>query len=365
MKFSVQREKIIGALQNMQSIITPRASMPILSNLLLDVLEDKIIMTVTDLELTVRCQVSANVKAEGQTTLPARRLFSIFKELTTSEVEMEGDDNHIISIQSGSSFFKLNGMSGESFPRPPEMDVETKSYAVDQGVFREMLQKTAYAASEDETRRHINGVLLSFSDEKLAAVATDGRRMALVEQELEFPETSEADLIIPLKTVQELIRTLGDKGVLKILVHEKQIAFEFGDLYIRSKLVDENFPNFRQVIPDYSEHRVVIEREILLGALRRAALMTSEQSNAVRLNFMKNRLEVVTQTPEVGEAKESLPIKYDGEDIEVSFNPEFLMDPLRTLSNDEIFFEITDGLSPGVVKTNVPFLYVIMPVRMS
>jgi len=365
MKLNVHREKIIGALQKMQSIVNPRPTLPVLANILMEARDNHLVLTATDLEITVRCRMEAEVELEGETTLPARRLFAIFRELSTSDVELEGDEQQIVSLRSGTSRFKLNGMSSESFPKPPDLEEDMKQYVLDQGVFREMLQKTSYAAADDETRQNINGVLLSFRDEKLASVATDGRRMALVEQEVEFPETSEADFIVPLKTVQELIRTLADKGVLKIRAGKKQIAFEFGELYIVSKLIDEEYPNFRQVIPDYSEFRVVIEREALLGALRRAALMTNEQSNAVRLSFTENCLEVITQTPDVGEAKERLPIKYDGPEITASFNPEFLMDPLRTLSSDEIFFEISDSLSPGVIKTNVPFLYVIMPVRIS
>ena len=365
MKLNVHREKIIGALQKMQSIVNARPSIPVLANILLEARNGHLVLTATDLEITVRCRMEADIAVEGETTLPARRLFAIFRELSTAEVEVERDEQHIVSLRSGTSFFKLNGLSSEAFPKPADLEEEMRNYVLDQGVFREMLQKTSYAASEDETRQNINGVLLSFRDEKLAAVATDGRRMALVEQEVEFPEVSEAELIIPLKTVLELIRTLEDKGVLKIKAGKRQIAFEFGELYILSKLVDAEYPNFRQVIPDFSEYRVVIEREALLGSLRRAALMTNEQSNAVKLIFMENCLEVVTQTPDVGEAKERLPIKYDGAEIIASFNPEFLMDPLRTLSSDEIYFEISDSLSPGVIKTNVPFLYVIMPVRIA
>jgi DNA polymerase-3 subunit beta len=270
----------------------------------------------------------------------------------------------VASIRCGSSFFKLVGISEEDFPPLPRFE-DVRSFSIEQGVFKEMLQKTAYAASADETRYVLNGVLLSFKADKLIVVATDGRRLALVEQELEFPEESEVDLIIPSKTVAELSRTLQDEGELKIRASENQVAFEFGNMLIISKLIEGSYPNFRQVIPSQSEERIAVEREGLLTAVKRVALMSSDQSSSVKLTFGKNRLEITTETPDVGEARESLPVKYDGKEISVAFNPEYMIDPLRNLHSDEVYMELTDELSPGVIKSDVPFLYVIMPIRIT
>ncbi len=364
MKLKFQKDAIIEGLQKVQSVVSPRTTLPILSNVLFKADQKKLWLSATDLEVSVRTAVEAQVSKSGGTTLNARRIFSIFRELSGSEIEMEADDKDVTSITCGSSFFKCIGISEDDFPPLPKFD-GGKTYTIDQGVFRQMLEKSSYAASNDETRYVLNGALLSFRGDKLTVVATDGRRLALVEQDVEFPKNAEAELILPSKTINELVRTLGDEGELKIQATDKQVAFEFGEMLVVSKLIEGTYPNFKQVIPAKSEQRIAVEREGLLSAVRRAALMTTDQSRSVKLTFAKNRLEIITETPDVGEARETVPVKYSGKEISVAFNPEFLMDPLRVLESDEIFMEITDELSPGVVKTDVPFIYVLMPMRVS
>jgi len=355
---------MINGLQKVQAIVATKSTLPILSNVMLEASGESLKINATDLDINVQITVDAEIEKEGSITIDAKRLFSIFREISGDEVDMEVDANQQTTLRSGSSFFKLNGMSSEDFPKMPDVEGD-KNYAVGSGVFKEMLQKTSYASSNDETRMALNGVLLSFKDEKLTVVATDGRRLALVEHEIEFPASSEADLILPSKTVMELIRTLDGEGMLKIKVSETQIAFEFANMVIVSKLVDDTYPNYEQVIPDNAEVRVPIERELMLGALRRASLLTTEQSNSVKLCFSENNIEIVTETPEVGEAKETLAVKYSGPEISIAFNPEFLIAPLKSLQSDEIYFEMIDEMSPGVIKSDVPFLYVIMPMRIN
>lgn len=364
MKLKIKKDVLIDGLQKVQSIVNPRTTLPILSNILFRAENDRLWLSATDLEVSVRASVEAEVIREGAVTLHARRAFSIFRELSGPEIEIDVDENDVAHIRCASSYMKLIGISEDDFPPLPAFD-EGSSYSIDQGLFKAALQKTAYAASTDETRQVLNGVLLSFRNERLTAVATDGRRLALAEQEVEFPEDAEIDLVVPSKTVNELTRTLGETGPLKIIATNKQVAFDFGDMLVVSRLIEGTYPNFRQVIPASSEQRVPVEREALMMAVRRVALMTTDQSRSVRLNFTRNKLEINTETAEVGEAHESIAIKYTENDIAVAFNPEFLIDPLRALDSDEIYMEITDELSPGVIKADVPFLYVLMPMRIS
>lgn len=368
MKLKVSKDAILEGFQKVQSIVSARTTLPILSNVLIKAEKKHLFLSTTDLEVSVRASVEAKVSEPGATTLPARRIFSIFRELSADEIEIEVSDKDVAMIRSGSSFFKIIGISEDEFPPLPKFQ-GGRTYTLDQGRFREMLRTTAYAASTDETRYVLNGVLLSFKNDKLIAVATDGRRLALVEQELEFPKESEAELVVPSKTVNELVKTLGDEGTLKIQATDNQIAFEFsasgGDMLIVSKLIEGTYPNFKQVIPAQSEERVAVEREGLLTAVRRVALMTSDKGHSIKVSLTKNRLEVSAITPEVGEALETMAIKYDGKDLSVAFNPEFMMDPLRTITSEEVYLELTDDLSPGVVKCDTPFLYVLMPMRMS
>lgn len=364
MKLTIEKNVLLEALQKVQSIVGQRSTLPILSNVLLKAEDGIISLTTTDMEVCVKTSAAADVADSGGTTLPARRFFSICRELPSGQVEIEVDTKDVATIQCGPAFFKLVGLPEEEFPPLPEFE-ESSVYSVNQDSLREMLQKVSYAASTDETRYILNGALLSFKDEKLTIVATDGRRLALVEQEVEFPEGSEVDLVVPTKTISELVKTLGDEGVLRIRVSATQVAFDFDQILIISKLIEGTYPNFQQVIPAQCEERVAIDRDVMLTAVRRVSLLTDDQTASIRLNFGENKLELVTNSPEIGEARETIPVKYTGKEISIAFNPGFLMAPLRHLDSDEIFFELSDELSPGVIKTSVPFLYVLMPIRVT
>jgi DNA polymerase III subunit beta len=200
-------------------------------------------------------------------------------------------------------------------------------------------------------------------------VATDGRRLALTDEDVDFGEES-VEFIVPTKAINELSRLLHPSGDAQIRVTDNQASFELKgeqgqNALLITKLVEGNYPNYRQVIPAESGERIPLVREELLQALRRAEIMTSEKSNSVKLSFTKNNLSITANTPEVGESRESLAVNYKGQDLAIAFNPAYLMDPLKALDQDEVFLELTDELSPGVVRINGPFLYVIMPMRMS
>lgn len=364
MKFSATKEKILEGLQQVQNVVSTRTTLPILSNVLLQAKEGTVNLTTTDLDVGVRGGFEANVDKAGATTLPARRLFTIIRELPSSEISVEVDGKNAASIRSGQSFFKILGLPEEEFPPLPKFE-NSKVVTMRQKDLRDGLRKTAYAISTDETRYVLNGVLFSFKENKLTLVATDGRRLAMVDIELEFPRSHEADIIVPTKAVTELQRLLGDDGDVKISVGTGQIAFDLNNTLLVSKLIEGNYPNYKQVIPSEAKERVTLERETLLNSLRRVSLLASDKSNSIKLNFSKNNIEITANTPEVGEARESLPVAYKGRDFSIAFNPEFLMAPLRNLTEDEIFFDLIDEMSPGVLKIQTPFLYVLMPMRVS
>ena len=364
MKIKVNKEAIIECLQKVQSVINPRNALPVLSNVLFKAEKGRLELTATDMSLTVRATMEAEVSEPGVTTLPAKRIFGVFRELSVDEAEMEVSDQNIASIQAGSSYFRIHGISEADYPSLPEME-DPKVFAIDQAAFRNMLKLTSYAASVDANRPLLNGVLLSFKSGKLSVVATDSRRLALVEQEVEFPADAGMDLIVPLKTVDELLRTLGESGPLKILATPKQIAFEFDGVLIVSKLVEGTYPNFRQVIPQANGERVAMERETLLTAVRRTSQLVIDAVSGVKLTFTKNKLEILATAPDIGEARETMDVKYKGPDIAISFNPAFLMDPLKALTADEVYLDLTDDTSPGVMRSTISFVYVLMPIRVA
>jgi len=364
MKFSATKEKLLEGLQQVQNVVSTRTTLPILSNVLLQAKDKVVHLTTTDLDVGVRGSFEADIEKEGATTLPARRLFTIIRELPQSEISIEIDNKNAASIRSGQSFFKILGLPEEEFPPLPKFD-NAKDVTIRQKELRDSLRKTSYAISTDETRYVLNGVLFSFKENKLALVATDGRRLAMVDIDLEFPRSHEADIIVPTKAVTELQRLLTDEGDVKVSVGNGQIAFDLNNTLLVSKLIEGNYPNYRQVIPSEAKERVTLERETFLNSLKRVSLLASDKSNSIKLNFTKNNIDITANTPEVGEAKESLPVSYKGREFSIAFNPEFLMAPLRNLGEDEVFLDLIDEMSPGVVKIQSPFLYVLMPMRIS
>ena len=364
MKFSASKEKLLEGLQQVQNVVSTRTTLPILSNVLLQADGNVVHLTTTDLDVGVRGSFEAQVEKGGATTLPARRLFNIIRELPSSEIQFDVDGKNTASIRSGQSFFKILGLPEEEFPPLPKFE-DAKVVTIRQKDLRDGLRKTSYAISTDETRYVLNGVLFSFKDNKLTLVATDGRRLGMVDIELEFPRSHEADIIVPTKAVTEVQRLLTDDGDVKVSMSSGQIAFDLNNTLLVSKLIEGNYPNYKQVIPSEAKERVTLERETFLNSLRRVSLLASDKSNSIKLNFSKNNIDITANTPEVGEAKESLPVQYKGRDFSIAFNPEFLMAPLRALAEDEVYLDLIDEMSPGVLKIQTPFLYVLLPMSIS
>src|ERR1700726_1247267 len=225
MKFSVSKDKLLEGLSTVQNVVSTRTTLPILSNVLLQTSDGEIRLTTTNLDVGVRGSVEAQVERTGATTLPARRLFSIVRELPAAEIYAEVDTKNLASIRSGSSYFKILGLPEEEFP-PLARFENAKEFLIAQKDLKDALRKTSYAISTDETRYVLNGILFSFKDNKLTLVATDGRRLAMVDIELEFPRSHEADIIVPTKAVTELQRLLTDEGEVKESVGSGQTAFD-------------------------------------------------------------------------------------------------------------------------------------------
>jgi DNA polymerase III subunit beta len=369
MKFTIAKEQILNGLQAVQNIVGSRTTLPILSNVLLRCEEDRLELTATDLDVTIRSSVQATAQRAGSITVPVKKLFGIARELGVGEIDVEVDDKNTCMIRAGGSFYRMNGLTADDFPPMPKFS-DSRRIVLPQEKLKAMLRRTAFAVSTDETRYVLNGIFLSIKEHRITMVATDGRRLALTDEEIETSDDSQMEFIVPTKAISELNRMLQGKGDVEIKVSENQASFflssdQPGSTLLVTKLVEGNYPNYKQVIPAEAGERIPIAREELLQALRRAEIMTSEKSNSVKLAFTRNNLAITANSPEVGEARETLAINYKGDDRAIAFNPGFMMDPLKALDVDEIFFEITDELSPGVIKINGPFLYVIMPMRMS
>lgn len=374
MKFKINRDHFSNGLAQVLNVVGSKATMPILSNVLIEADKDFILLTTTNLDLGIRCKIKAEVKEAGAVTLPVKRLASIVREMPNVDVTVDASPNHQVKLTSGGSNFRIMGIGKEEFPPLPEFGDE-KSFTLEQGELTSMLKSVSYAQSTDETRYILNGVYFSFKDGKLSLVATDGRRLALISKDIEVPATSAGSIILPAKTVSELVRMLDKGEKLKISFNERRAAFQINtdkdssglvdSIYLYSKVVEGNYPNYNQVIPKETHQRIKLERELFLQCVHRAALVCSEKSNSVKVKLSSNLLEITAQSPDFGEAHESMAIAYSGPELQVAFNPQFVMDPLRSLTKDEVFFEVKDEVSPGVFKTLESFICVIMPVRLS
>jgi DNA polymerase-3 subunit beta len=374
MKFKINRDHFAYGLAQVLNVVGSKATMPILSNVLIEAEKDQVSLTTTNLDLGIRCKIMAEVKEPGSVTLPVKRLANIVRELPNIDVSIDASPNHQVKLSSGGSNFRIMGIGKEEFPPLPEFGDE-KAYTLEQGELTSMLRSVAYAQSTDETRYILNGVYLNFRDGKFSLVATDGRRLALIAKEMDVPAESAGAIILPAKTVAELSHLLDKGEKVKINFNDRRCAFQIAtnkdtnglvdSIYLYSKVVEGNYPNYQQVIPKETHQRIKLERELFLQCVHRAALVCSEKANSVKLKLTSNLLEITAQSPDFGEAHESMAINYSGPDLQVAFNPAFLIDPLKALTKDEVFFEVKDEVSPGVFKTLESFVCVIMPVRLN
>jgi len=330
MKFKINRDHFANGLAQVLNVVGSKATMPILSNVLIEAEKDQISLTTTNLDLGSRCKIKAEVKETGSVTLPVKRLAGIVRELPNLDVVFDGAANHQVKLASGGSTFRIMGIGKEEFPPLPEFG-EDHVYSLDQADLAMMLKSVSYAQSNDESRYILNGVYFNFRDGKLSLVATDGRRLALLSKEIPTPESGGGAIILPAKTVSELTRLLDKGAQVKINFNDRRAAFQIATdkdtsglidhIYLYSKVVEGNYPNYQQVIPKETHQRVKLERELFTECVHRAALVCSDKSNSVKLKLTSNLLEISASSPDFGEAHESMAIAYSGPDLQVAFNP--------------------------------------------
>lgn len=374
MKFKINKEHFATGLRQVANVVSSKPPMPILNNVLIKAVDGKVMLTTTNFDLGIRCSIKAEVESEGEITLPVKKLAAIISSMPKQEVTFESDDGQTARLRSGDYSNRFNGLKGEDFPPLPSF-VDQHSYELPPQELLNMLRSVSYAQSTDENRYILNSVFFNFSEGKLTLVATDGKRMALIARDMKIDNEDEGSIILPAKTVSELEKLLGQGKVAKISFNERQVAFDIevgedsienglvGSIYLVSKIVEGSYPNYKQVIPKEAEQRIKIDRELMLETINRIAIMTNDKQNSVKLKMSENRLEVSARSTELGECKEPIEIEYAGPEVQIGFNPDFLLSPLKNISKDEVFFEFKDEMSPGVFKTLDNFMCVVMPLR--
>lgn len=366
MKFNLAQPILLDGLRQVANIVSTKVTLPVLSNVLLTASKEDgtLRFTSTDLDVAITCTVPAMVEESGSITLPAKKLHSIVSELPAADVSVVVDDKHTATIKCERSTFRLLGLGATDFPDFPVI-TGTHSFKVPQAMLKEGIKRTSFAIAPDDARFTLTGMFFSFKDGKMTQVATDGRRLAMSQQELEFPESQQRDAIIPLKPINELARLLSDKGDIIIKLSENQVSFEFDDSVMISKLIEGNYPNYKQVIPSDHKERILLPRAEFLEIIRRISLLSATKVNSVKLTFADGELRADAAASNLGDAHEPFPIDYAGRQMTISFNPDFLMAPLKAIDADTIAFDLVDEMSPGVIRMGDEFAYVIMPMRVS
>lgn len=365
MKIKTTKSVLLDALKKVQNIVPGKATVQIIQNAQLIAADGKVKITTTDLDMSIISEFTCEVIEPGATTMPIRLFSNVVSKVADGTVEISVDAKERAEVKAGSSSFKISGLPSDQFPKLPDVD-NSITVKIPQTILKDMIRKTMYAASKDDTRRTLCSILFSFKDGKLTMVATDGRRLAFCEHEAEFAISLEGDYVIPYKTVSELTRILGTEGDCTISIAKSQILFTTDTLQFYSKLMDETYPNYRQVIPGQLKEQVEIDRQMLVDAIDRVSVFADNNTDCcqIALDFKDGELFISANTADMGEAHDTVPVKYSGEPIKIIFNPFYLLDPLKCNAEDEVTIKLNNGTSPAVIT--VPdnnFLYVLMPLR--
>jgi DNA polymerase-3 subunit beta len=361
MKVTVDRSKLLEAIQNTLTVIPNRSTLPVLSHFLLEVNNGKIAITATDLEICIRKEFEAQGEIEGKVTIPARKFYEIVKELPSEEVFIEETKNHGITIKGKNCILRLLGFSPDEYPNIPI--IKGKQIIISSKQLRDLITKTYFAVSKEETRYVLNGILMELEKNRIRFVASDGKRLALAQEDI--TNSIEGKYIIPQKAIVELARLIEEEQDIKIVISEKenQIAFIIKDGKLTTRLIEGEFPHYEEVIPKENEKKIRIKKDLFLSALRRASIFTTVDSLATNLEVHKNKLIITKITPELGEAREEIEMEYNGDETVVSFNPMFLIDALKTIEEEVINFEVNGADKPGVIRINSKYIYLVLPMQ--
>ena len=370
MEIKIPRTEILKGLSLVQSIVERKTTMPILANVLLEAGNKKLTITATDLEVGINCSYPADVLAEGKVTVHAKSLYDIVKELPEDTIHFKMRDGNWVDIKCGKSKFKIVGLSPEEFPDLPKRGTgETKR--TDASVIREMIEKTAFAMSSDETRYNLNGVYTDLSGKDdgktVLMVATDGHRLSIIKRDVgtkwNFPKGG----IVPRKGVMELKR-LAETGEepIDIWADNKHIIAYRGNTTLVVRLIDGQFPPYEQVVPKKTKRIVAVNRDELIHALKRVSVMSTDRSRGVKFSISPGNLDISASNPGLGEAKEELTAEYKGESFEIGFNAKYFIDALATIKDEQAILQLGDETSPCVLASehDRDFTHVIMPMRL-
>jgi DNA polymerase-3 subunit beta len=368
MKFSAPHEQLLSRLVLAGRAVSTRSAMPSLGGILVTADADSVGLRATDMEVGLSLSLKADVGSQGAALLPGRLLVDVVRSLPPGEqvrLEMRPEQRDV-ELTAGSSRFHLRTLPVEDFPRLPEFEGETVRMPA--GAFADTVERVARAASRDEVRPILTGILVSAEERTLTMVATDSYRLSVKHTELDDPVTKGLEANVPARALRELSRIVASEGAdeVEIALPGNQVLFRAGGVVLSSRLIEGQFPSYRQLIPESFDHEVRLPRDELLDAARRVSQL-AQRNAPLRLAFSEGELTISAETPEVGDASEAMPAPFSGEPLEIAFNPEFLVAGIESVETDEIVVRLTSPLRPGLLEPldRDDFRYLVMPIRLN
>jgi DNA polymerase-3 subunit beta len=363
LRITVSKDELVAALGVVSRAVSARTSVQILSGILLEAQGSELRLAATDMELSLRANVPAQIEGDGAIVLPGKTFVDIARLLPADEVAIEHKPaESVVHVTSGSASYTLHTYNPEDFPRLPELDA-VQTFSVDRESLLETISRVARAASRDESRPVLTGVLVSFTGGKLVMAATDSYRLAVKETELDGT-APELEAIVPSRALQELARIANHGETVEVGVHENQVLFSTDGAWLTTRRIDGQFPNYRQLLPEQFEHELTLPRTEILEVVRRASVMI-QRATPLQLRFAEGELTVIARTHEVGESQESMPVGFSGETLEIGFNADFLRDGLESMDGDDVRFKLISPLRPAVLQgESDDFTYLVMPIRL-
>jgi DNA polymerase III subunit beta len=364
LKVTCPRDELARALGVVSRGVSTRTTVQILAGILLHASDGRLELAATDMELSLRTALDASIESDGSVVVPGRLLLELARLLPHAEVTIEHKlEEAAVEIRSGSATYRLHTYNAEDFPRLPDAGAAER-HEVDRETLLETVARVSRSASRDESRPVLTGVLMRFEAGKLVMAATDSYRLSVKETAIEG-DVPELEAIVPARALQELARVAQAGERIELGVHENQVIFSTGDALLTTRRIDGQFPNYRQLVPEAFEHELALPRDELLEVVRRVAVM-AQRNSPLRLRFGDGELTVSAQTQDVGEARESLPVSFNGEPLEIGFNAEFLRDGIESVVGEQLRLKLISPLRPAVLQgEDDSFLYLIMPIRLA
>jgi len=370
MEFTVSKADLVRELSLSQGVVEKKTTIPILSNVLLEAKEDRLILTATDLELGIRCACPAKIKKEGAGTVPARKLLDYVRLLPESDLTIKFLENHWASLTCGRSRTRIAGMSRESFPELPQMPESVAEIPVK--LLSSMIDRTSFAISAEESRFTLNGALLLLKPDGITMVATDGHRLAYVESSVDGGHVSKGfRALIPKKAMAEIVKLSDDGGAETKAVFagdENHLFFKIGERLLITRKLTGNFPDYERVLPKDNTLTATLNKDEIRSAIQRVAQFADERSKAIRVKFVPGEVQIFSSSVETGESEETVPSEYQGPELDIGFNAQYLLDFLGVISQNQIAFELKDPKSAGELHPagegiKDQYRYVVMPMR--